>query len=209
VSAGRDCSRVSIDVGVLEVGFDAFGGFPDRVHVGLGRGFELGIGAIRDLRADGLFEVGVEPFIRIQLGCTVRQVEDLEAFAVLSKPGIDRLRMMDTQVVEDQESLAVGVIDLGFENVDEPVGIEKIIYDHQLRHPSVRYGGDQRQYLLAARRIGDGSLTFGSIAPASHVGVDECGLVAPMDFGAFGFHACRDCQISWSSHLLTASRCYS
>lgn len=56
----------------------------------------------RHPRADGMLEIGIEPFIRIQLGGAVAwQIEDLDFILVLRKPGFDRLAVMNAEVVED------------------------------------------------------------------------------------------------------------
>ncbi len=71
-----------LDDRVLEVGADpiAIGG--DEGHVLVGGGAQLGFGAHRYLGPDGVLQVGVEPFVRIELGAVAGQEEDLDVGGV-------------------------------------------------------------------------------------------------------------------------------
>ena len=63
----------------------------------------VGFRAHRRLAADGRVEIGVERFVRIQLGAVTGQVEDLDLVLVLVKASLGRLAAMDAKGVEDQE----------------------------------------------------------------------------------------------------------
>jgi hypothetical protein len=50
-----------------------------------------------------MFEVGVQPLVGVQLRRIAREIEDFDAIIVSVQPGLDRLGMMDAQIVQDQE----------------------------------------------------------------------------------------------------------
>jgi hypothetical protein len=64
----------------------------------LGGGFELWLGPNSNLGSDCMFEIGVEPFIRVQLERVALQIKDFDLTDVMGKPGLDRLGMMDAQI---------------------------------------------------------------------------------------------------------------
>ena len=48
---------------------------------------------------------------------------------------------MHPQVVEDQEHLLVGVLDQGFQKLDQPVGVEGLVNDHPTRFALMGHRG--------------------------------------------------------------------
>ena len=67
-------SRGVSDDWILEICVDAFVRSFDCFHLVLCGGFELWLGAHGNVRADGVFEIGVQPLIRIQLRRKGRQI---------------------------------------------------------------------------------------------------------------------------------------
>ena len=63
-----EVSRCIFDERVLEVGPDAVLVGSDKSHAFVGSSTKLGFRAGRHLRSDRMFEVGVEPLIRIEFG---------------------------------------------------------------------------------------------------------------------------------------------
>jgi hypothetical protein len=78
-------SRRVLDDRVLEVAADpvAIGG--GELHVLVGGGAQSGFGANRHLRADGLLEISVEPFVGIELGAVAGQEEGLDLARVFAR----------------------------------------------------------------------------------------------------------------------------
>jgi len=67
----------------MEICIDAFGGGSDGFHVVFCGGLELRLGSHGGLCADGSFEVGVQPLIRVQLRRRARQIEGLNRINAL------------------------------------------------------------------------------------------------------------------------------
>ena len=71
------------------------------------------------LAGDGLLQVSVQALVRVELGAVGRQVEDLDLLLALPQPALHRAGPMDGQVVQDQEHLAVGILDEPPEKADQ------------------------------------------------------------------------------------------
>ena len=61
---------------ILEVGHDALGGLLQRGHEVVGRLTQLGDCSHGHLFAHRLLQIGVEPFLRVELGAIAGQVGD-------------------------------------------------------------------------------------------------------------------------------------
>ena len=85
--------------------------------------FQLGFGAYWHLRADGMLEVGIQTLLRIQFRAIAWQVEELDLVLALCRPSFHRLAVMHPQVVENQKYLLAGILDQGFEELDELVRV--------------------------------------------------------------------------------------
>ena len=64
---------------------------------------------------NGLFEVIVEVFIRIEFRAVSGQIEHFDAFFVLFEPRFYEFGVMDPEVVYNQDDLAFSVLDELFE----------------------------------------------------------------------------------------------
>ena len=91
---------------------------------------ELVLGAYLHPRTQRMFEVGIEPFIRVEFGTVAGQVEHLDLLFVLSQPGLDGLAVMDAQVVQNQKHLLGRILDQRLHKLDELVAVEGPINDH-------------------------------------------------------------------------------
>ena len=56
-------------------------------------------------------QIVVQILVGIQFRRVRRQIEHLDLFFVFVEPGLDRLAVMDPQVVEDEDHLATGFLD--------------------------------------------------------------------------------------------------
>ena len=83
--------------------------------------FELVFGAHLHSRTQGVFEVRVEPIIRIELRAVAGQVKHLDLCLVLSQPRLDRLAMVHPQVVQDQKHLLARTLDQQLQEFDQLV----------------------------------------------------------------------------------------
>ena len=184
------------DTRVLEELFDPLGFLFELDHVFGGSGFELGLGTYRHLGSDGMFDVCIEALLRIQFGAVTGQIEEFDLVLPLSDPRLDRLAVMYAQVIEDQKDLLPGILDQRLKELDQPVGIERIVDDHPARLPFVGDRGNHRQLLPGtAYREGDRGLSCGSVAATTDVGVDQGRFVAPVNLAAFGLGALLDLRV--------------
>jgi hypothetical protein len=89
--------------------FTRSGDFPTSACARLS-GFELGLDAHRHLHIKRLFQIGIAPLFRVELWAIAGQIEQRHLVLMRLDPSLDRLAVMDTQVVEDQEHLFSGFI---------------------------------------------------------------------------------------------------
>ena len=63
-----------------------------------------------DLCLKRVFQIGVESFFRIELRTVAGQIEQLDLVFTLLEPRLDRLALMDSQVVENQKHFLARVL---------------------------------------------------------------------------------------------------
>ena len=73
--------------------------------VGCG-GVQLGLRSDGHSCADEMFEVGVEPLVRIELWAITGKIEDFNVGSVVGEPCLDGLAVMHAEVVEAANSCA-------------------------------------------------------------------------------------------------------
>jgi hypothetical protein len=78
----------------------------DELHVLVGGSAQLGFGANRDLRADGVLQFGIEPLVRVELGAVAGQEEHFDVALALGQPGLHGLAVMHAQVVQHEPARA-------------------------------------------------------------------------------------------------------
>ena len=113
-----------LNPGILEIGSDPFWGGADRGHVAFGGGLQFRFRPQRHFAADGMLHIGVEALVGIEFGCVTRQIEHLDAIGTLGEPGLYGLRMMRTQIIEDEKDLLGRVLDQSLEKFDQPICAE-------------------------------------------------------------------------------------
>jgi hypothetical protein len=204
-------SRGILDAWVLEVALHTLGVGCDERHVLAGGCLEASLGTHGYLQADGRLQVGIEPLVRAQLGAVAGQVEHLDGARVLGQPRLDRFAGVSTEIVQDQDnllarSLAVG--DQGLSEGDELFVVESPLDDQLAGLTSVRDGGDHRQLLApAARGHGHWGLALEGVAAATHVGVDQCGLIPPGDLRLLGLGTPLNSRVLLLKPALASGRC--
>src|SRR5208337_1443508 len=57
------------------------------------------------LPVHAVLDVTVQVFVRIQLWGVLREVEDLEPILLILQPSLDRSRLMNAQIIDNQEDL--------------------------------------------------------------------------------------------------------
>jgi len=93
---------------------------------------------------------------------------------------------MHPQVVQNQKDFPARILNQRLHELDQPIGIEGLIDDHPTRLAPVGDAGDHGQLLAcAAHRVRHRCCTCRGVAPAAHVGVDQCRLVAPVNLASF------------------------
>ena len=123
------------DPGVLEIGADPLWGFADCGHVILGGGLQFRFCPHRHFTADSVLHIGVEALVGIEFRRITRQIEQLDAICPLGEPGLYGLRMMGTQIIENEKDLLGRILDQRFEKFDQPICAEAC----------PREGGDYRR----------------------------------------------------------------
>ncbi len=106
----------------MKIGFDAIWRSFDCFHMVLGCFSEFGLGPHRDVFADGVFEIGVEPLVGVQLGRVAREIEHVDRLAAFCEPRLDDLRMMDAQIVEDEKEFRARMLDQRLEKTRSASG---------------------------------------------------------------------------------------
>jgi len=91
-------------------------------------------------RFNGLFQVSVETFIRVQFRRVTGQVEGFDLLDVRCQPLFDRLAMMHAQVIKNQEDLAPSLLDKCLEKLDKSQVIEVPIDNHPTGFSLISHG---------------------------------------------------------------------
>ena len=146
-------SRCILEDQVLEVAADANGMGSDELHVRVGCGLQLGLGAYWHLRSDGLLEVGIESFIGIEFGAVAGQGEDLDVSLLLGQSRLDGFAVVHAQVVQDEEDLlvpALAVAHQSLQELDESLVVKSAIDDHPMGPALVGHRGDHRTFRACA-----------------------------------------------------------
>lgn len=78
-------------------------------HVSRRRISQFGLGSGWGHGAHGLFQIGIEPFVRVELGVVTGQKEHFDFFGVCDQLFLGRLAVIDTRIVHNQERLAIRV----------------------------------------------------------------------------------------------------
>jgi hypothetical protein len=68
-----------------------------------------------------MLEIGFQTLLRIEFRAITGQVKQLDLVLPFRHPRIHGFAVMDTQVIEDQEHLPAGVLDQGYQKLDQPV----------------------------------------------------------------------------------------
>lgn len=146
---------------------------------------QLSFGSERRLRGDGLLEIGIEAFVRIELRAVRQQVKYLGPVAILVQPFPHDLGVMRAQVVENQENLAVSVLDPSLEEVDQNLGIERTVETHPAPLAPVGGSRGQRDVLAFVANANYRRLALTGLTASANVVGTKPGFVAPVNLGAF------------------------
>ena len=162
-----------------------------------GLGFQLSFASSRCAAMNAGLEIAVHVFIRVQFGRVGWQVEHVDPVLVLGQPGLDYLGVMNTQIVENQEYLAPGVLDQTLHEVDQDAGIHRAIEDTEADIALIGDGRDQVDGLPFCVQADDGCLSLGRIAPTMLAVTAMTGLAAPVDLGILPTLFKSSSCISW------------
>jgi hypothetical protein len=152
-----------------------------------------------------VLEIGVEQFIRVHLKGVTGQIKDFDLRRVVAKPSLDQLRVMHSQVVEDEEYLVVALANEPSKEADQDLYVE-CAGEHFPPHLAfVGDGQNNAQTFAAAVDAERRRLALGRVAASAHVvGPERC-LVAPVNLRTRCFRTFCDGRIGLLKPL--ANRC--
>ena len=87
-------------------------------------------GALGNACREGMFQICIQPLVRIQFRTVAWKVEHLDPVLVLLEPRHDGLAVMDLQIVHDKEDLARNILDQTLHELDQTVRIEDAVDHH-------------------------------------------------------------------------------
>ncbi len=89
-------------------------------------------------------QIGVEPLFRVEFRAVARQIEQLDIIFTRLNPSLDRLTVMDAQVIENQKHFFARVLDQGLQELNQLVRVKGLLNDHPACLALIRDGGDHR-----------------------------------------------------------------
>ena len=131
------------------------------------------------------FEVVVQVFIRIEFRTVGGKIEYLDPIFVLFQPLPDRVTVVHFKIIQDQEDLAVHVLDQPCEELLHDRRVHSLAEQHEPHLTLVGNRGDQTDILPSGTDPHEGCLAPWSIAAAILVAVAQTGFIAPMDLRLF------------------------
>ena len=180
---------------MLEVSGDSGGRLLDAPEVAEGLAVKGRLIRCRDVGVDGALQVAVEVLVGIELGRVGWQEEDLDLRGIRREPAAHLGRLVNTEVVEDQEDLALGIARQPTHEDDERRRFQGALVDHE---PHLAAVGDRRQdgQTRAARwNSDDGRLSLRRVAAMARLIAAQAGFIAPADLGPVALRAPRDLWI--------------
>lgn len=161
-------SSGTLDARITEVGAATVGLLFQLHHLFVGHHTQFVLGTSWKPTADNVLEFGILTFVRIELQAVAGQLEHLNLGGVLAQPRVNWLAVMQLQLVQDQEYLAIGFRDQGLGELDQTFVVERAIDDHPTGFALVGHCGEHRQLLASTANVPDnGCLSARSKAPTS------------------------------------------
>jgi len=76
------------------------------------------------------FKIAVQIFIRIKLWRIGWQKENLDLIFMIVNPCLENFAVMNTQIIQNQIYLAIGIFDQSFQELDKQLRIHSIFVNH-------------------------------------------------------------------------------
>ena len=152
-------------------------------------------------------QIPVQVLIGIEFGCIRREVEQLDLIGVLRDPLAHAVGTMHAQVVDDQEHLALGVLNQILQEDDEALGIDGALEEGETHQSLVGNRRDHRcRSMATGRQPKFGRQACHRVAPNPVRVLANGGLVTPVDLGILSLCACHDLRILVPEPRLEAGR---
>ena len=156
-------------------------GVHDRAGLSAERALLSGIGSAADLA----FEVAVKVFVRIEFRAVARKEEDLDGVRVRPEPLLDDLAVMDLQVVDNEEHLAIRIAGQTPKELDHDLGVDRSLEQREAQLAAIGYRAEHAQPFPRSLPADDWSFPLGRVPASCHVVTANACLVAPVDFRPF------------------------
>lgn len=132
-----------------------------------------------------LLQVGIEQLVGVQFRRITGQVKDLDLVLMFLEPLLHRLRVMNPEIVQDEEDPLLSSMHKPLHKADQYLGIQCSREDLPSHLALVGHGRNDTQ--LGAIGVGQhhGGLAFGSVATTAHVVGTQTRLIASLNLGAF------------------------
>lgn len=144
--------------------------------------FQLLLAARRRTLGDCLLQIGIQALVWIQFRAVTGQIEHLDLILMLGQPRLDFACMVNLQVVQDQEHLAVRALDQSLEEADQKIGVHRPLEYLPAHLALVRHRRNQTQALALVVHPNNKRLPFRCITATANIVGSQSGLVAPMKF---------------------------
>ena len=89
-------------------------------------------------------QFGVEPLFLVELRAVAGQIEQLDLVFTRLNPSLDRLAVIDAQVIENQKLFFARVLDQGLQKLNQFVRVKGLLNDHPACLALICDGGDHR-----------------------------------------------------------------
>lgn len=162
---------------MLKISTDTFRIFLRTVQMPSSRFDQFPRRACRRLRRDGLLDVGVGHFIRIEFLAVTRKIERFDLVGVLRESFLYRLAMMSPRVVENQEDLLLRGFDETAHEIGQDVAVDRTFKNISAHLPFVGHGGNNRQAIALAVDADNRCFAFRCEAAAAHIVAAQSGSV--------------------------------
>jgi len=127
-----------------------------------GSGNEIIAGLGTRLILDRLLQIVVEIFIRVVFRRIGREIKDLDFDLVARQPILNRLGMMDAQIVDNQKDLLLRVLEEPLHEINEDRDVQRTLVELEPHEAAIANGGDHTRRELLSRLRQDRRPSFGA-----------------------------------------------
>ena len=146
---------------MTEEGFDELFSDPEQEHFHLHGRIEFDFVGMPFLCGHSLLQVVIQVLVRVELGAVGRKEYEFDAMGVFLQPLLDRLAVVDAQVIDDEYDLTLPELNELPEELQKGFRVDRLLKRHPLHFSLVVDGADEARMEAFGRLAHDRSDSFG------------------------------------------------